>query len=293
MLKSMTGYGKETFVQDGVSYLLEIYSVNRKMLDISVFLPKELLSLEIDIRKWVGSFITRGQVTVKLAKAVASDCMDACVPEASVFKAYKKAWEKLAEELFIPREQISIAFLMEQFSGLPRVQKTEWVEFTKALHQAFNKAMQSLLQMKADEGFKLSSNILEYLANIKRDIEVIGAASKDLPQEYRKKLELKLQEFDFANLEVQERIARELVLYVDKSDITEEIDRLTAHLDQFAVKVQKEKETVGKALEFLLVEMQREVNTIASKSSKMEILNKALGMKGEIEKIREQVCNIE
>ena len=293
MLNSMTGYGKETFIEDGVSYFLEIYSVNRKMLDISVFLPKELLSLEIDIRKWVGQFITRGQVTVKLSKTVVSDYIEACVPEASVFKAYKKAWEKLAEELFIPREQISIAFLMEQFSGLPRVQKTEWVAFTAALQNAFNKAMQALLKMKAEEGAKLSSNILEYLGNIQREVEMIEGSSRDLPQEYRKKLELKLQEFDFATLEVQERIARELVLYVDKSDITEEIDRLKAHLNQFVVNVQKEKEIVGKTLEFLLVEMQREVNTIASKSAKIEILNKALGIKGEIEKIREQVHNIE
>jgi len=289
----MTGYGKASFFYQGVAYIVEVYSVNRKMLDIAVFLPKEYQVLEIDIRKWISLSITRGQITVKLLKATSSEHIENCLPDFKLFKSYKKAWEGLLEDLFMPREHLTLAFLMEQFSAIPKAYAMDLDPFKEVLEKACQEALGALVHMKLQEGAQLEKTLFSYLDNLQQQRQEIEKEAVDIAQECRKKLEMKLQEFDIGSVEIQEKIAREVVLYVDKLDISEELVRLKAHEKQFKDKMSLQKGSVGKELEFLLIEMQREINTIASKSSKLSILNRALSIKGEIEKIKEQVFNIE
>jgi uncharacterized protein (TIGR00255 family) len=292
----MTGYGKASFADEEVFYLLEIHSVNRKNLDISIFLPREMFALDIEIRKWIGEHVKRGQVTLKLSKDTQHDTADFYIPNLSVLKSFKQSWDKLGEELGFSKGQISLEFLIDQLEKLPRSQKKELDVFAPKLKKAFEETMAAFLDMKRKEGFALHQEIVKYLEIIKRELASIGDYSKEVLDEYRTKLETRLKEFDLFNEEVKDRIAREVVLYADKSDLTEEIERLTAHVKSFEEKIQNASisgESIGKTLDFIVLEMNREANTIASKSQHLQITNIALTIKSEIEKIREQIQNIE
>lgn len=288
----MTGYGKASFADEELFYLLEVHSVNRKNLDISVFLPREMFSLDIEIRKWIGEHVKRGQVTFKLTKDLQQDALDFYIPDLTILKSFKKSWIALSQELGFNKEQVSLEFLIDQLEKLPRSQKKELDVFAVKLEKAFKEAILSFLEMKHREGEALHQEILKYLSVIKSQVSDIGLYSKEVSDEYRKRLEAKLQEFDLLTEEAKERVAREVVLYADKSDLTEEVERLLIHINSFEEKMRSE-DAIGKTLDFIILEMNREANTIASKSQHLKITNIALTIKSEIEKIREQIQNIE
>ena len=288
----MTGYGKASFADEELFYLLEIHSVNRKNLDISIFLPREMFALDIEIRKWIGEHVKRGQVTLKLSKDLQQNALDFYIPDLSILKSFKQSWDNLRQELGFSKEQVSLQFLIDQLEKLPRSQKKELDAFAVMLQKAFKEAILSFLEMKQKEGMALHQEIIKYLETIKKEVASIEQYKKEVSDEYRKKLETKLKEFDLFNEEVKERIAREVVLYADKGDLTEEIERLFAHIKSFEEKMQSE-DAIGKTLDFIVLEMNREANTIASKSQHLKVTNIALTIKSEIEKIREQIQNIE
>jgi uncharacterized protein (TIGR00255 family) len=181
---------------------------------------------------------------------------------------------------------------MGQLEKIPRSQAKDLELFSVKLEKAFKQAMEAFLEMKKNEGFLLYQEILQHLKVIKEAVDVIQRYAKNIPEEYRKKLENRLHQFDLFDEEVKEKIAREVVLYADKSDITEEIERLLSHIKNFEEKMLSE-DAIGKVLEFLIQEMHREANTMTSKSQNLEMINYALVIKSEIEKIREQIQNIE
>lgn len=288
----MTGYGKVSFADEGVLYLLEIHSVNRKNLDMSIFLPREMLPLDIELRKWVGEHVKRGQVTIKLTKDMQADALEGSLPDASLLRAFKKSWENLANELGYDRKELSLTFLMSQLEHLPKSHRHNLEAFSEKLKQAFQEAVTSFINMKHIEGLALAQEISKSLSKIKEEVSSIGDYATEISEEYRKKLESKLREFDLAHDDLKEKIAREVVLYADKGDITEEIGRLSAHIKSFEDKMMLE-DSIGKTLDFIILEMNREANTMAAKSQNLKVTSIALSIKSEIEKIREQIQNIE
>jgi uncharacterized protein (TIGR00255 family) len=291
-MKSMTGYGKVSFADGDIFYLLEIHAVNRKNLDISIFLPREMFALDIEIRKWIGGYVKRGQVTLKLSRDAREEGLEYYIPQLSTLQTFKTAWDELSERLGLGKGQVSLEFLIDQLDKIPRSQKKELELFTVKLEKAFKEAAEAFIKMKQEEGHLLSQEIVKHITLIKEALVVIQEQAKSVPEEYRRKLENRLQQLELFDEEAKERIAREAVLYADKSDITEEIERLLSHIKSFEEKMLLE-EAVGKVLDFLIQEMHREANTIASKSQNLQITTPALLIKSEIEKIREQIQNIE
>lgn len=286
----MTGYGKATFSAEGGRYLLEVHGVNRKSLDISMFLPRELLALDAQLRRWLTSYVQRGQITVKLTRDLqGGDCV---LPQLSFLKVFKEGWESLAVQLGYSKQEITLGFLVAQLEHMPKVQQTDLEAFLQLIEPAFKEAVEAFLLMKKEEGHQMAQEIVKSLDKIKQALHSLGDYARSVGDEYRQKLETKLKEFDLTSDELKEKIAREVVLYVDKGDITEEIGRLSAHIKSFEDKMHTEG-SIGKLMDFIILEMHREANTMGAKSQNLHVTNLALTIKSEIEKMREQIQNIE
>lgn len=289
----MTGYAKESIQDDGISYLLEILSVNRKNLEITLFLPKDLLQFDLEIRKILSQFAQRGHVTVKLSKDLCEGLSKELMPQKEVLASLKSYWEDNAIFLGYAKESVDLEFLVNQYDKLPKTQKSNldnfWVQLKKALLSAGEKYLSS----KEKEGKELSVFFKKHLEIIQEATDMIKQRLEKEPLNHQNKLTELLKDFDIHSLEIKEKIAREVVLYLDRGDINEELERLTTHIKTFYTLMSTSKEPVGKHLDFLIQEFNREANTIASKSQTIEVTNLALKIKSEIEKIREQLQNIE
>lgn len=287
----MTGYGKEVFSQGSSSYLIEIHSVNKKNLDLSLYIPKDLLFLDLEIRKRLASVIKRGQVTFKLTKE--SEESELAYPvDVLCLKKTKKALENISEELGYQSDSIPFIFLIEQYEKGSKLTKKYDEGFEKLFFDAVDAALIKFNESRNQEGRHLVSALFEHLAKIRFFVTDVQQLSKGIEKDYRQKLEAKLAEMVTASFDIQERLSKEVVFYVDKIDVSEEIQRLTSHLDAFEQTLKKE-EAPGKKLEFLLLEMQRESHTLTAKSQLLDLINIGLAIKSEIEKIREQLQNLE
>lgn len=280
MLSSMTGFGRATTDAPFGKLTVEIQSVNRKYLELFVSLPKELSRFEPEVRKWVGEALSRGQVSVRVFLIPQ---IEAILPDVKVLKRLKKGWDKLAHALEV--EPVDLPFLMQY---LP-TQKGEIEGGLSPLKSCLQEALQSLLKMKNEEGKALAKDLLERLKVLSKHLEGVEKHSPDATAKMRKKLQEKMAEV--FGQEVEERLIREVAVFSERVDISEEITRLKSHFSQFQ-KIMKE-ELVGRKLDFLVQEMGREVNTIGSKSMDANVAHLVVEMKGELEKIREQIQNIE
>jgi uncharacterized protein (TIGR00255 family) len=290
MIKSMTAYGRASRTAPIGRWVVEIHSVNRKMLDVHVHLPKEFLLFDRDVRKWVGEGVQRGQVTVRIFM---QDEGQVSPHYAELLKDQKKNWEKIANELgYDPRQAVNLNFLVSQMHGLALADVLQEEDALRSsLKETVEEALEEATRMKEREGAALSHDILKRLKLIDHCIPKILERSSLAVERYREKLRERLREFSGA--ECDERILREVVLFAEKLDITEELTRLRSHLDQFYRLLGSDEKSVGRTLDFLTQEMHREINTLASKSSDAEVSFLAVTMKSELEKIREQIQNIE
>ncbi len=295
MIKSMTAYSRASASSSLGRLVVEIHSVNRKMLDVSVNLPKDLLRFDMDIRKWLSKSLERGQVTVRVTLQSEGSAGRSPSASFSQLKNLKEGWEKIASDLgYDPKTMIDLSFLMGQLQvsqGIESPQEEESIR--DALKEAVEPALQDLMQMKETEGKTLALDIQKRLKLIEETVALVEA-KKELPLvHYRKKLIERLKEVGQVHQEAEERIAREVVLLAEKMDVTEEIVRLHAHIEQFRHHLFSPEKAVGRTLDFLTQEMHREINTLGSKSSDSEISLHVVKMKSELDKIREQVQNIE
>lgn len=288
MPKSMTAYGRAEVKLENATFICEVQSVNRKGLEITSHFPKELLALETPVKKMVRSGVSRGQILLRLsvdqsAKIGSSN---------DLLKNLHSKMTTLAKELD-PNYQISFDTLLSIAEKHASVQKAELSELQPRIEEGFKEALQNLSQMKADEGKELVKDLTQRLGTLKELAASIESAPKTSSTSYRDKLEKRIAEIGEVTENDRDRILKELAIYAEKIDITEELVRLKSHLAQFSNLLQKEDGAVGKTLEFLLQEIMRETNTLSSKSPDLPIIQKALDMKGEIERIREQLQNIE
>ncbi len=285
MLKSMTGFGRAVYDAPFGRLTVEIQSVNRKYFEVFIALPKEWCRFETEVRKWVGETLSRGQVSVKVQLIPSLAAMETLLPDAKMLKGLKKGWEKLARNIGADPQSIDLSFLLQY---LPPGQREAREKDLPALQRCMEEALKELLKMKTTEGKALAADLEGRLKNLAALIAKIEKYAPDATRKMQEKLKEKMAE---VAAETDERLLKEVAFFAEKVDITEEITRFRSHLAQF--KPLLKEEAIGRKMEFLLQEMGREVNTIGSKSMEAKISHLVVEMKSELEKMREQVQNIE
>ena len=291
MIKSMTGYGKANLSKNLREYQIEIKSVNHRYLDLSVKMPRKLSYLEEVIKKEISTKVKRGKIDVFITFENNSAEGKEININAGLAKMYIDQLKELAE-----KENILADIQVTEISKFPdvlNIQNNQEDETIKdELLEVTKNAVENLVQMRQVEGKQIATDLLERLENIQTKVNEISKLSTGLIEEYIVKLEerikqiLKDQEID------QSRLAQEVVIYADKCSIQEEVTRLNSHISQFKTMLDSD-EAIGKKLDFIIQEMNRETNTIGSKANNLDITNSVIDMKTEIENIREQVQNIE
>jgi uncharacterized protein (TIGR00255 family) len=288
MIKSMTAYGRAFSSTPQGSWTLEIHAVNRKGLDFQIFMPKDFLCFDLEIRKWLSAAIFRGQVTVK----VSFEAQDA-LKSVSRLCSLKESMEKTALALGFPIEQISFPLVYQEVKNL----SVDALENEQALQEelkfAVHEALHQFLLRREIEGQALAAAFSQNLQLMRSLLLEIEAKSLGIQEKYQKKILEKLQEFKEVFAEDRERVLREVFFYAEKVDVSEEITRLHSHFQQFETLLSSQEKSVGRTMDFFIQEMGRELNTLSAKAEGLEILGCALKMRSELEKIREQAQNVE
>lgn len=295
MLNSMTAYGRACVVSALGRLTVEIQSVNRKHLEVNTFLPKELLRYDTDIKKWLATVIHRGQVNVKVFAAFDRVSPLVVTPNLPLARQIKAAWDQIAQELGLPMEK---GFSLEMMAGESSILQYEEDDhdeelFRSSLHQAVMQAIEQLVTMKKREGSGLHADIRARSAKLAVLIAGIAEKAPGATARYRQRLIQRLEEVMPGSIDKDERLLREVCLYAERIDIEEELTRFHSHLKQFDLLLDSEKPAVGKTVEFLVQELNREVNTIGSKSSDIDVAHLVVDIKSELERIREQIQNVE
>jgi len=291
MIKSMTGYGKANVSKNAREYQIEIKSVNHRYLDISVKMPRQLSYLEEIIKKEIATKVKRGKIDVFVTFENNSLEGRTIQINTELAKAYVDELRKLAktEDLLSDIQVNDIA----KYPDVLKIQNNQEDETIKEeVIETVRKAIESFIEMKQVEGRKMAEDLLVRLERIENKVREISNLSTGLIEEYIVKLEERVKQFLKEGEIDQARLAQEVVIYADKCSVEEEITRLNSHIAQFRNLLQSE-EAVGKKLDFIIQEMNRETNTIGSKANNLEITNGVIDIKTEIENIREQVQNIE
>jgi len=292
MLISMTGYGQAAKKGATGPVIVEILSKNRKFLETSVFnLPDAFFGIEIEIKKEVQEVIKRGQVVVRL-RMEKEEGVCADLPSKDLLQELKQKWVELAIELGYEKKDIDLSFILDQ-SDFSKSLIVYSQEDKKVIFSCLKEALKSIVKMKKEEGELLQKDFEKRLTLILSFVEKIEKNSENEPSLYRDKLVNRVGDYFSESDEDRERILKEIVLFSDRVDISEEIVRLKSHLDQFK-KILKSTETVlGKKLDFICQEIFREINTISSKTTDLKNTDLVIQIKSELEKIREQVQNVE
>ena len=253
------------------------------------------MAFDIELRKAVSAQSQRGQVTVKVALVQEGVSPDIVKRQVEQLKLVKQLYSEVAKELGLDTESVlSLPFLLEQkqsFAGNESEQKED--KLKEDLLLVMKEALLVYIHMKEVEGKALATEILKYLENFKKLLGEIEKNAPDASLAYKKKLLDKIAEVKALDTHDEERILREVMIYAEKVDIEEEITRLKSHIQQFEQLFSSKEKSVGRTMDFLLQEMNREVNTMCAKSDMIDISMHAVKMKSELEKIREQAQNIE
>lgn len=291
-MKSMTGFGRAKLEREEREYLVEIRSVNHKYADITVKAPRNLLYLEDKVRKAVLNRVARGKIEVFISYANYGLNGKNVVINKELAKLYIKELTELAEEADIPS-----GLRATEVSKMPDVLNVQldedsldtiWTELSECLENAID----NFIDMRSIEGNKIKQDLEDRLKKIEEDVNKISELSTGLVEEYVVKLEERIKELLKVDVVDKDRLAQEIVIYSDKCSTEEELTRLRSHISQFKNLLEQDEPT-GKKLDFLMQEMNRETNTIGSKSGKLEITNLVIEMKTILEDIREQIQNIE
>ena len=291
-MNSMTGFGRAKLEKEGREYLVEIRSVNHKYTDITVKAPRNLMYLEDKIRKAILQKVARGKIDVFVSYANYGIEGKNVIINKELAKIYIQELTELAEENDIPS-----GLRASEISKLPDVMniqleedssETIWLELLECLENSID----NFVEMREVEGNRIRQDLNARLQQIAKNVDEISNLSTGLLEEYVVKLQERIKEILKTNVVDEARLAQETVIYADKCSIEEEITRLKSHIEQFE-KLLEEIGPCGKKLDFLVQEMNRETNTIGSKSGKLEITNLVIDLKTQIEDIREQIQNIE
>ena len=290
----MTGYGRGECSQKGFKITVEVSSVNRKQTEISVALPREMEMLEAQMRDLIHRYISRGRLTVRVALHAGASKLSARMHlNVPLAKAYARELNRLSRHLNLPGP-----VTLDHLARAPGVFQTdeqivEEEDFWPTVESALKKAVLMLVKMREREGAHLATDLSKRISMMRKASAQIQQHSPKVARRYRDQL---LARIKSAGLEApgtdDDRLLKEVVYFADRSDISEELTRLQSHFQQFNDCL-KSKEPVGRTLDFLAQEMNREVNTIGSKANDSLISREVVTLKAELEKFREQAQNVE
>ena len=296
MVKSMTGYGRGIYSDEQRSITVEIKAVNHRYCDISVKMPRRYSFAEEKIKAAAKEVLMRGKIEIGVSIDNFGKSETDVNLNLDAAKRYYDALTELGQNFNLSGDgQISLSLLAGMTDVLTTVPAAEdEEEFVRELMTALGGALTGISEMRAVEGEKLAADILKRAAIMENTKNAIAERAPKIEVEYKERLHTRINELLDGSVEIsEERLALEAAVFADKSNITEELVRLGSHIDQLRSFINSEEEAVGKKIDFLVQEMNREANTIGSKANDMEITSRMLELKAEIEKIREQVQNIE
>ncbi len=292
MIKSMTGFGRGKYQTEGIELLVEIKAVNHRYCDIYLKLPRQLNFLEDKFRQTLTSFLSRGKIEVYVTYVdkVTQTSM-VCIDD-NLAKMYVDNLRTLQEEYDLI-DDISVS-LVSKFPDVLKIQSKDLDEqmIWGMAKSALDQALETLDSMRKFEGEKLDNNLKNRIKNVKDKLSRIAKKAPEVPIEYRRRLQERIDDILDGQVVDQNRLAMEVAVYADKCNIDEELERLQSHLAQF-LSMLDEDEPIGRKMDFLVQEMNREVNTIGSKANNLDVVKDVVDLKSEIEKIREQIQNIE
>jgi uncharacterized protein (TIGR00255 family) len=292
MIRSMTAFGR-AFVEVPLGrFIIEIQSLNKKFLEVQVQMPRELARYELDIKKWVSARVLRGTVSVKVFVEFLGEAPYTVRPNMPLIKQLKSAWHQIAVEFGGTEPSISLLANHEDIMIYSDVNADE-NGYKEALQNVMTLALDKFVATREREGKALYDDMSQRLESLTQTISRIEKLSEGTVPTYKKKLEERIKEFADGCLDNEDRILREICLYADRVDISEEITRFRSHVEHFKHVLNGSDQTVGKTLEFIIQEMGREANTMGSKSVDADITRLVVEIKGELERIREQVQNVE
>lgn len=292
MIKSMTGYGRCEIEEKERKVNVEMSTVNHRYCDLSIRMPKALAHLEDDVRKLIKQVIARGKVEVSIyMTSLSADDVEVIVNEAAC-SAYVEALRTIGAKLGL-KDNIGMAEVMRLSDAITIQKKQADLEMIwPMIEKALNEALTQLVTMREKEGIMLKSDLLDKAENMLRLVKELEGLSVEVVKSYKVKLEERIGKL-LEEVPVDKmRLATEVALFADRAAIDEELTRLKSHVHQLKL-ILDEEGSIGRKLDFLMQEMNREANTIASKASDYTITAYAVELKSEIEKIREQIQNIE
>ncbi|HOC00456.1 MAG TPA: YicC family protein [Verrucomicrobiota bacterium] len=292
-MKSMTGYGRGEASRDGCRVTVEISAVNRRQAEVALRLPPELEPLEVQIREEINRRVARGRVNVRMTLHRSAKQWAASVRfNRPLVKAYTREFERLARELRID-EPVSLHALLRipgvvESTGADADPEALW----PAVEAALGKALAGLGRMREREGAHLAKDLKARAAVMRRLSLEVARQAPGVVDRYREQLLVRIRQAKLDLDANDDRLLKEVVMFADRADISEEITRLQSHFQQFN-DCMRSAEPVGRTLDFLAQEMNREVNTIGSKANDSGICQAVVRMKAELERIREQIQNLE
>jgi uncharacterized protein (TIGR00255 family) len=292
MLKSMTGFGAGAAEDDSYRVLIEVKSVNQRYLEIGFHMPHKIDAFAEGMKKKIKEYVSRGKLDVNVSLTEKKDKTQSVRVDKNLAIAYHKALNELSDLLHLPRPDD-----ITQVAAFPDIIKVEDNEesfegLEAVLAEAMDGALRNLTHMREEEGANLKQDFIDRLERMENMVERIAGLAPQIVAAYRERLQKTLGELLSAEEIDQNRIIQEMAIYSDRVNFTEEMVRLKSHFAQFR-KILESNEPVGRKLDFLIQEMNREINTTASKANNAEAAQIVVDVKSEIEKLREQIQNLE
>lgn len=294
MIKSMTGYGRGEVETQGQKWIVELKSLNHRFLELSLNLPRHLWGLEDRLRKLLKGWLARGRVEMQLSREGQLDRSQTLRLDAALLAQTRAILAELRQGGDDPQEPLRLEHFLH-FADLLVGRERETTDLEEAwgwLSQAVGSALAVLEQMRLAEGEALAADMARQLESIRGELGRIAAQVPLLPPLWQEKLTARLAEMLTPGIMDEARLAQEVALLAERRDVAEELARLESHVAQFQETLES-REPVGRKLEFLLQEMLREVNTIGAKAGDLLVSQAVLEIKGALERLREQVQNIE
>jgi uncharacterized protein (TIGR00255 family) len=288
----MTGYGHGETDHNGTKFTVELNCVNRKQSDIVVNLPRDLAALEPQIRQTINENISRGRTNVVVSYHNGSSSSRKLALDVDLARSYHDAMRALQKELDAPGE-ITIGAIL-QAPGVMRMPE-EAIDSDKAwppVERALRSALAELIKMREREGKHLAKDLIGRLKKMRKQIKEIRSLHPDVVKKYRATLLERIQKAGLPIAAEDERLTKEITFFADRADVSEELTRVESHLAQFAHHLRRH-EPVGRTLEFITQEIFRELNTLGAKANDAAISQRVVLCKAELEKIREQIQNLE
>ena len=290
---SMTGYGKGEYNDGKRCITAEIKTINNRYCDINIKTPRHLRFFEDNIRKILKNSVQRGRIDVYINIDYISESDTVIVPNLCLAKQYKDAIDEIKKELNLSSNASLDTIIKFQDVLVAKEDKEDEDELRICVETAMNNAVNNLLSMRLVEGDQLESDIRSSMVKILQLMNEIANNSVTIVQDYKLKFETRIKELLGGTYELDEnRLYNEIVIYADKSDINEEIVRFKSHMSQLDSAL-KTGGQIGRKLDFIIQEANREINTIGSKIGNLEIIQMVIEIKNLLEKVREQIQNIE